>query len=508
MKEKIASYLRAGYPALYLVSSEEGRVEDELLQVCGGLTRLDGSPNPRELVLWSCLGGFTSVRLTNGQKERTALNAKEGRDPISALQWAVGQERKVIVLRDFHHYLRDPSVQRAFKDACAEGKRKFTTIVVLSAVQQIPAELEKLMTVVDFALPGRETLERILGTLTRERENLSKEKIALLVEAASGLTEAEAENAFALSLIQPGALNPQFVMAEKANAVKRSGILEYYQPIVTAADIGGLDELKGWLRRRARAFSDEARKFGLPVPKGCLLIGVPGCGKSLTAKAASAMWGKPLLRLDVGRVFGSLVGESEGKMRLALQTAEAIAPCILWLDEMEKAFAGTETSLDSGTSARVFGSFLTWMQEKTAPVFVFATANNVAALPAELMRKGRFDEIFFVDLPGEEERLDIWDIHLRSRKRDPEKFDLIALTGASRDWTGAEIESAVVEAMYHAFDKGRELAQADLARATGNIVPLAQTMAERIEGLREWAKGRTRLASLPQPETVSEGRAL
>lgn len=507
MRDKIAAYLRAGYPALYILSPEKGRVQAELFAIAKELKRLDGSPNPRQLVLWDLLNGCETVSGQQGEK-REAVGG-ETADPVGCLQWAAGQEKKVVVLKDFHHFLNNPQIQCAFQQACEMVKSKFTTLVVLSAKQVIPVELEKLITVVEFDLPDVALLERTLQSVNKKRHQLTQEQLGLVTEAALGLTEAEAENAFALSLTQTNGFDPKFVMSEKAQAVRRSGILEYYALDVTMANVGGLDVLKDWLRRRARAFSPEARQFGLPEPKGLLATGIPGTGKSLTAKAAAALWQKPLLRLDVGRVFGSLVGESEANIRLALKLAEAIAPCVLWLDEVEKAFAGMGgQSLDSGTSARVFGSFLTWMQEKKAPVFVFATANDISALPAELLRKGRFDEIFFVDLPSEAEREEIFRIHLKLRKREVDQFDLETLASSTKEFTGSEIEAVVVEALYSAFDEGRDLLQEDLELAAMQTVPLAKTMSERISGLRDWAKGRARLASTPETSTVMAGREL
>lgn len=503
MREIITGYLRAGYPALYLVSPEKGRVRSELAAACRGLTRLDGSPQPRELVLWDELAGLEVVR----ESKRESVGANTA-DPVEALNWAAQQEKKVIVLQDFHHFLRASPVQCAFQKTCEHTKTKSSTLVILSAVRVVPAEVEKLITVVDFDLPDAEMLGRALDVIAKGRTTPDTAQRERLIESALGLTLAEAENAFALSLIKTGGLDPRFVMSEKASAVRRSGVLEFYPADVSMASVGGLETLKEWLTRRGRAFSNEAKQFGLPEPKGLLVTGIPGTGKSLTAKAAAGLWGKPLLRLDVGRVFGSLVGESEAQMRLALKTAEAVAPCVLWLDEIEKAFAGMGSSLDSGTSARVFGSFLTWMQEKGKPVFVFATANDISSLPAELLRKGRFDEIFFVDLPSSAEREAIFHIHLASRKRDPAKFDLPTLARQTRAWTGAEIEAAVVEALYRAFDAGRELSQDDLVASVTETKSLAETMPERISKLRDWAKGRARLASPAEPEEVPEGRQL
>jgi AAA+ superfamily predicted ATPase len=502
----ISGYLRAGYPALYVVSPERGRVRAELFGMARSLTRLDGSPNPRSLVLWDALAGLEKVSGEQGEKRESVGGDTD--DPVSALTWAREVEKSLVVFFDFHHFLRDPHVQCAFVRACEQVKTRFTTLVVVSAVQVIPPELEKLVTVVDFPFPDAPMRGRILDAIACGRAQVANGAREALLEASAGLTEAEAENAFALSLVSTGGLDPSFVMGEKAQAVRRSGVLEYYRPDATMEGIGGLEHLKEWLRRRGRAFLPEARTFGLPEPKGVLVTGIPGTGKSLTAKAAAAAWQKPLLRLDVGRVFGSLVGESEANIRLALKTAEAIAPCVLWLDEIEKAFAGVGGSLDSGTSARVFGSFLTWMQEKQSPVFVFATANDVSAMPPELLRKGRFDEIFFVELPTAQERAVIFGIHLARLGRDASAFDCGALAERTKGWTGAEIEAAVVEALYGAFDAGRELAPEDLEQAIRETVPLAETMKERIDALRSWAKGRARRASVSEAETHPEGRAL
>jgi SpoVK/Ycf46/Vps4 family AAA+-type ATPase len=265
------------------------------------------------------------------------------------------------------------------------------------------------------------------------------------------------------------------------------------------ANVGGLSALKRWLDERSGAFSARAREFGLPEPKGLLLLGVQGCGKSLTAKAIAGLWRHPLLRLDVGAVMNAYVGSSEENMRKAIHVAESLSPCILWLDEIEKAFSGTGGGggdADGGTTARVFATFLTWMQEKTRPVFVIATANSIDQLPPEMLRKGRFDEIFFVDLPSKEEREEIFRIHLARRGRNPQAFDITALAAASEGTSGAEIEAAVVEALWKAFPEERDVRQEDLLSSLKETVPLSRTMAESIEALRGWARHRARPASL------------
>jgi SpoVK/Ycf46/Vps4 family AAA+-type ATPase len=284
--------------------------------------------------------------------------------------------------------------------------------------------------------------------------------------------------------------------------------LEYYESREEFSRVAGLDNLKQWLSKRSLAFSDRAAEFGLPAPKGVLLLGVQGCGKSLCAKAASSLWKLPLLRLDIGRMFGSLVGSSEENMRRAVQTAESIAPAILWIDEIDKAFAGTQGSSgsDGGTSSRVFGTFLTCLSEKTAPVFVIATANDISNLPPELLRKGRVDEIFFVDLPSDLERREVFRIHLRKRGRDPDQFNLDELARLSDGFSGAEIEEAIISGLFDAFSKGCDLNTDILKTGLAETVPLSKTMSEELNRLRNWAQGRARSASGATSTSTAEVR--
>jgi len=327
-----------------------------------------------------------------------------------------------------------------------------------------------------------------------------------LVEAALGLTYVEAENVFAKSIVRNKTFDVPTILSENKHIIRKSGILEYYEAQESLDEIGGLETLKSWLQKRRGAFTSKARDFGLPLPKGILLIGVPGCGKSLTAKAVGAAWQMPLLRLDVGKIFGGLVGASEENIRKALKTAEAIAPAVLWLDEMEKGFSGTGSSnmSDGGTTSRVFGTFVTWMQEKTSPVFVIATANDVRSLPPELLRKGRFDEIFFVDLPSRDERKQVFEIHLKKKRRDPATLDLGKIVEATPEFSGAEIEQAVVSALYDAFDGETDLTTEGIVGSAREIVPLAVTMKEGIDGMREWARTRARPASTGQEKRAAK----
>jgi SpoVK/Ycf46/Vps4 family AAA+-type ATPase len=321
-----------------------------------------------------------------------------------------------------------------------------------------------------------------------------------LIQAALGLTAVEAENAFSRVLVAKGRLSEEDIddiLAEKKQIVRKSGMLEYYEPEDEFEHVGGLDLLKGWLVKRGRSFSDQARTYGLPEPRGILLVGVQGCGKSLTAKAVSNLWKLPLLRLDFGRLFSSLVGSSEENVRRATLVAENIAPCILWIDEIEKGMSGLESSgaSDAGTSSRVFGTFITWMQEKKRPVFVIATANNIEALPPELMRKGRFDEIFFVDLPNPNEREEIFKIHIERVGREPSAFDIKKLLIAAKNFSGAEIKEAIISGMYEGFSEDREFTTEDIINNIEATIPLARTMPDTIAELRDWAGVRARRAS-------------
>jgi SpoVK/Ycf46/Vps4 family AAA+-type ATPase len=333
--------------------------------------------------------------------------------------------------------------------------------------------------------------------------NLSDSGRDRLLQAALGLTLGEAENVFAKIVVQGERLSGEDVnevFAEKQQIIRKSGLLEYCSASENFDQVGGLKVLKSWLNKRAMAFSSEARAFGLPAPRGILMLGVQGCGKSLSAKAVSNQWQLPLLRFDMGRMFGSLVGSSEENVRRAIAVAESVAPAVLWVDEIDKAFAGTQASgiADGGTTARVFGTFLTWLSEKTAPVFVAATANDISHLPPELLRKGRLDEIFFVDLPAADERREVFSIHLSKRGRDPSGFDLEQLTATSQDFSGAEIEEAINSALYDAFYAKDELSTQHVLEALGQTVPLARTMDQQISGLRAWAEGRARNASVPR----------
>jgi SpoVK/Ycf46/Vps4 family AAA+-type ATPase len=393
------------------------------------------------------------------------------------------------------------------------------TLVFLSPVLTLPRELEKDMTILDLPLPTYEELSQLLDDSIGRPSSARKFQVQLkpqerdaLVKAAQGLTLKEAENAFAQAIVRDNVLDAQDIQAvisEKRQVIRKSGLLEYYGVDADLADVGGMDVLKDWLRKRVRAFSDEARAYGLPQPRGILLMGVQGCGKSLVAKTIARQWQLPLLRMDMSMIFQGYIGSSEQNMRNATKTAESLAPVVLWIDEIEKAFSGVEGSgsSDAGTTARVVGTFLTWIQEKTAPVFVVATANEVRELPPELLRKGRLDEIFFVDLPRSRERAEIFAIHLHKVRREPMKYDLPELVGASRGFSGAEIEQAIIAGLHESFFDGRELETRDILKAIRDTVPLSRTMREKVEELRVWARDRARPVAKPpekRPEKDSD----
>jgi SpoVK/Ycf46/Vps4 family AAA+-type ATPase len=413
------------------------------------------------------------------------------------------KESGIFIFKDLHPFISSPAVTRWLRDAIASFKGTDKLILLMSPYLDIPLELEKDVIVLDFPLPDLTELGEVLAqqleqTRTRRTSVEVREK---LLKAALGLTKDEAEKVYRKAFVKAGKLTEEevdVILSEKKQLIRRNGILEYIEEDETLQSVGGLEELKHWLTQRSDAFTERAREYGLPQPKGMLILGVPGCGKSLIAKTTARLWGLPLLRLDMGRVYdGSMVGRSEANLRNALKTAESISPAILFIDELDKAFAGGAGSGDSdgGTSSRIFGSFLTWMQEKTSPVFVMATANRVERLPGEFLRKGRFDEIFFVDLPNPEERQDIFKIHLNKRRPDVDRFELGQLAKVSDGFSGAEIEQAIIAAMYEAFAQDREFTQLDIIAAIKSTLPLSRTMMEQVTALRDWARQRARPAS-------------
>jgi ATP-dependent 26S proteasome regulatory subunit len=500
IQTEIEVLIRARYPILYVITSEEMRVQKLLVEIAAG--------RQKKVFEWTYSSGIVPAGASiQSQKGRNPAT----KEPLAALDLVIEQvEPAIFLFKDFHPFLTRSNfaVIRRLKDIALHLKNSRKTIVLISPVMEIPAELDKEITVINFPQPTKEDLGGLLDKAIEELRESQQVEIDLdeegrdrLLQAALGLTLGEAENVFAKIIVKNQRLSGEHVnevFAEKQQIIRKSGLLEYYAAEEDFNSVGGLGVLKDWVNKRAVAFTAEARAFGLPAPKGVLLLGVQGCGKSLCAKAVSRLWQMPLLRFDMGRMFGSLVGSSEENVRRAIAVAESIAPAVLWVDEIDKAFTGSQSSgvTDGGTTARVFGTFLTWLSEKKAPVFVVATANDVSQLPPELMRKGRLDEIFYVDLPLEGERAEIFRIHLAKRNRNPEEFDLPALAIASPEFSGAEIEEAIISALYDAFYARQELATAHVLATLSQTVPLARTMAEKVTAQRDWANGRARNASL------------
>ena len=500
---ELETLIRARYPIVYLVTSEELRAEALILEIA--------QRRQKKVFEWSCSTGIVPAGASiQSQKLRNAAT----KDPLAALDLVVEQvEPALFIFKDFHPYLgrHHHAVIRRLKEIALHLKHSHKTILLISPVLEVPVELDKEMTVLNLPLPSLAELGQLLDQIVVDLQQFKQVRVDLnstgrerLLQAALGLTLTEAENVFARIIVKSEQLTGAEVgevLEEKQQIIRKNGLLEYYTAREGFSDIGGLTVLKEWLDKRTAAFTEEARAFGLAAPKGILLLGVQGCGKSLCAKAVSTRWQLPLLRFDMGRMFGSLIGSSEENVRRAIAVAESVSPAILWVDEIDKSFAGMQGSgvSDGGTTARVFGTLLTWLSEKTAPVFVVATANDISQLPPELLRKGRLDELFFVDLPSALEREEIFRIHLEKRRRDSRLFDVDGLAEACPDFSGAEIEEAINSALYDAFANREELTTQHVLTAVRETAPLARTMNEHLQRLRHWAEGRARNASTPRP---------
>ena len=496
---QLSRLFRARFPYLYITTWEEERALSLIKRIAKSekLIRVT-----RDVYTWTQTNGF----VLNGQKIEGTNSPDKALDFIKECN-----KNAVFVMCDFHVYFGvkgrqvDYNVVRKLRDLIPELKTsKFRKNVIFIASELlIPESMQKEITILDMPLPTLDEIKAKLDKMisqnnqidTSELDEEGKEK---LCKAALGLTLQEAENAFALAMVNDGRIDGKdlvVILSEKMQVIKKTGILEFINTDIKVSDVGGLENLKSWLNKRNNSWSEAAKKYCLPAPKGVLITGVPGCGKSLTAKAMSAAWQLPLLKLDFGKIFSGIVGSSEENMRKAIKTAEAVAPSILWVDEIEKSLSGINSNGDSGTSSRIFGTFLTWMQEKTAPVFVIATANNISGLPAELLRKGRFDEIFFVDLPTHRERKEIFKLHLAKRLKDKDVASKLTvnddlyekLADLTEGFVGAEIEQVVITALYEAFFNKRPLEISDLENTIKNVVPLSVTQKEQILSLRQWA---------------------
>lgn len=487
----ITALLRARTTLLWVVTNEEARVEQAIVDAANSANY--------PVNFWDCASGISS-------QDGTALNP-DMRDPAATLDWVrANTGRRVVVMRDMHKWF-GPMELRALRNLAkslqASPRNEARCVVILTPSSDVPPELAGHAIVLNYPIPDRAEIQSLMETMLKAAGNgiaadMSPEAKEKAVDAAIGLTAEEASNCYAKSIVTSKRIDPAVVSAEKKRVIAREKVLTWHDPDPRGLDgVGGLDVLKSWLRMRYTAFSPAARAFGLPAPRGLFLAGIPGTGKSLTAKCVAASWGVPLLRLDMGALKSKFVGESEANIRKALQVAEAVAPCVLWLDEIEKSLAGsTGEQGDGGVSADALGAILSWMQEREAPVFVVATANDVRSLPPELLRKGRFDEVFFMDLPESGEREQIFASALTQYGRTPDGFDLVALADATDGFTGSEISACIPDALFVAFNEGgRPLITADLLAAAANVTPLAKTASEKIEGLRSWAKGRARRAS-------------
>lgn len=507
IKQHLSNLFKARFPIVYIPTWEEGRAIEILNDIA-----IDESliKTVRTLYVWSQTQGMYSYN--------TGKVISDTKAPIKALEYIEKcEEPAIFALKDFHIYFGaentkpDFTIIRKIRDSVASVKNSVfpKNIVFISPSLVLANDLQKDVAIVEFGLPQLEEIEEILNEMIEINRGNDKIEISLTEEekkqmckAALGLTLQEVENALARAMVETGRLSINemgVILDEKNQVIKKTGMLEFVKSDLSIDDVGGLENLKRWLLKRNKSWSDMAAKYNLPAPKGVLITGVPGCGKSLTAKAISAMWKLPLLRLDMGKIFSGIVGSTEENMRKAIQTAEAVAPSILWIDEIEKGFSGVSTSGgDGGISSRIFGTFLTWMQDKTKPVFVVATANNISNLPSEMMRKGRFDEIFFVDLPTEKERKDIFKLHLKKRLTNEEVAGnliiddrlLSELADKTEGFAGAEIEQIIVAALFEAFAEDRALRKEDLFKVIKNMVPLSVTQSEQIVRIREWANVR------------------
>jgi len=505
LAKRIESLVRAGYPAMALLTHEEERTVRMLKGVFSGLGRRS--------YVWSVAQGWHTDDGTINLETDSIKIAEAGGpaksfgpgDALDDIQARCRKRKAAFIFKDLHEYLQQPVVVRKLLDVLAS--REDWTVALVAPSVELPGLLEKEVTVLDVPLPGVGELRGILlqhlhalAADTGKAVPVPKGLIERALNAALGLTERQADCVFRRTITDDRQFNEadlDLIAEEKRQIVQKTGVMEYCRHDETLGRVGGLDALKAWLKLRRSAFSEDARAYGLPEPKGLFLLGVQGCGKSLASKAVASYWRLPLMRLDVGALFSKYIGKTEENLRTALRVSESVAPAVLWLDEIEKGFSGVTGGGDSdaGTTVRVFGTFLTWMQEKSKPVFVVATANSIDHLPPELLRKGRFDEIFFVDLPDTNEREAIFRIHLEKAGRAPADYDISGLAVSSDGFSGAEIEQAVVDAMYAAFPERREFTTDDVLRALARTVPLSETQRERVSALRAWAKGRARWAT-------------
>ena len=529
----VASLLRARNSLLWIVTREEARVEGFLVEAAAAAGY--------KTLFWDVAQGVTTI---NGDPVK-GVGGNDCGDTLTAIRTAADQGaikgvRQVWVMRDLPKWLEGQpgatpmrQLRNLAKHLPGVDRKAAQAIIILTTEGNIPADLAGHATVLEWPLPDRSEIEKVLTTAINSLPEFEKDKETgedikgkpirslattpetreTAIDAAVGLTADEAASCFAKSLVQTRTIDPQLVSNEKKRVIARERVLEWHDPIRGGLDaVGGLDNVKEWLNARTEAYSPAAREYGLPAPKGVVLTGMSGCGKSLTAKAVATAWGIPLLRLDLGALKDKFVGGSEGNLRKALKVIEAIGRCVVWIDEIEKAMQGATNggSADGGVSADALGTILSWMQDHPAGAFVIATANDVSSLPPELLRKGRFDEVFFVDLPNTVERKGVLKAALKATGRDKIKIDFGAVAEATADFTGSEVAELVATALYAGFADGvREINTKDLLNAADRVVPLAKTKADKVAELRKWGQANARPAtSATKLEVVTGGRQL
>ncbi|MFQ5417236.1 MAG: AAA family ATPase [Myxococcota bacterium] len=477
-REELTLLIRAGWRAIAFESFEEERALGVIERVAQAFDRT--------LVSWSLASGLAGDEKSAGSLDAGLCAMAQRDDPA------------LFVILDAHRVLHDARATRRIRDLLPVLASRRQTLIFLAPAIDLPPELIRETGHLELPLPNDVEIQAIFQKLVEHSNDIEPEQEPLreAVRAALGLSSTEAMRVFRKALQIAGGINAravEVIVREKRRALRRTPALTFHEQQRGLEDLGGLGELKQWLAQRRRAFGPEAVRYGLPVPRGLLLLGIQGCGKSVAAKAVAREWQFPLLRLDLAAAFGGETASPESSVREAIAVAESLAPTVLWIDEIEKGFSSSGAD---ASSARVFGAFLTWLSEKQSPVFVVATANDVSGLPPELLRRGRFDELFFVDLPTQRERAEILAIHLSKRGRDPLQFPLEDLAEQAGRLTGAELEQAVTASLYTAFSEDREVTPADVANAINETVPLYDTYEERIKELRDWGRGRTRPASL------------
>ena len=486
--DELTLLLKARYPVLLINTIEEDRVEYVIRK------HVKENLN-RSIYSWDFVEGYTNNPNNEGFAKRNPLQALELIERLTA------ETPAIFLLKDFNRFLTDVSISRKLKNIARILKLQPKTIIIIGSDFTIPKELQDLITIIQFQLPNQtEIIQELTRLITSLNIRMNEELFENLIQTCQGLSLERIRRVLSKIIATHKTIDKNSIsilLSEKKQIISQTEILEYWSTTDKIGNIGGVELLKDWLKKRKTSFGIQAANYGLPTPRGLLLVGIQGTGKSLTAKAIANEWQLPLLKLDVGKLFGGIVGESESRLRQMIEVSETLAPCILWIDEMDKAFSNTENTGDSGTSNRVLGTFISWLSEKTKPVFVVATANNIELLPLEIIRKGRFDEIFFLDLPKTKERKEIFKIHIKEfRPNSWNLFNYEKLAMLSERFSGAEIKQSIIEGMYQAFYEEREFTTEDICLAINELIPLSEFESNQMGKLQNWAdSGRIRLAS-------------